>query len=250
MITQTDGNVVIYTKSGQPIWATGTNGQGGGSTFKMQTDGHLVHYNRTNRAVWALVTHTSRNRMYGLAQFKPVKAVLENGGNLVLYSAKGTKIWDSKSGAVSLNTTGQSVKPTTPTNSGTEDTKTVTNVARGKKARQSSDWNPMFAGAAKAVDGNTDGNFKIGNMKNTITHTKDEASAWQEVDLGAVYDIESIKIWNRQDCCWERLQNFLVVMSKTPFVTKGNVTTGDEMYGSFSPWKAGMKNYTIDNSLV
>ena len=122
----------------------------------------------------------------------------------------------------------------------------LTNVALSKAARQSSEYREDIAGASKAVDGNTDGNFKF-NSQNSVTHTQNERSAWWEVDLGAIYEIDHIVIWNREDCCWERLQNFLVTTSKTPFVRKGNVTQGDGMLkGPFSPWSANQRSFTIE----
>lgn len=87
------------------------------------------------------------------------------------------------------------------------------NLAFGKPARQSSDLDACYAGAGKAVDGNTDANLKMNDAKSSVSHTGDEESPWWEVDLGAVYDIGKVVVWNRQDCCWDRLQNFVVSTS-------------------------------------
>lgn len=95
---------------------------------------------------------------------------------------------------------------------------TATELAKGKPARQSSD-KYKEGSASNAVDGNTRGSWSW--KGNTITHTKPENDPWWEVDLGAVYDISKIEIWNRTDaCCWNRLQNFHIMVSKTPI--KGN----------------------------
>ena len=45
------------------------------------------------------------------------------------------------------------------------------------------------------------------------TDTEGVQSAWWEVDLGEEYLIDSIVIWNRTDCCGERLANFYVTVS-------------------------------------
>jgi hypothetical protein len=85
------------------------------------------------------------------------------------------------------------------------------NVALNKAATQSSTSHggvPM-----RAVDGNTDGNYG----SSSITHTNNESEAWWEVDLGGVYDIDTIKVYNRTDCCSNRLSNFHVMVSNTPF---------------------------------
>jgi len=81
------------------------------------------------------------------------------------------------------------------------------NLALGKPAMQSS--TDFGGGAARAVDGNTDGNF----WGNSVTHTKLEAQPWWEVDLGAVVDIGKVVLHNRTDCCGDRLSNFEVLLS-------------------------------------
>ena len=82
------------------------------------------------------------------------------------------------------------------------------NVALGKYAYQSStqelvEGDPPVA--AKAVDGNT-------LKRSSMTHTTNEAGAWWEVDLRHTAEIESILLFNRFDCCRERLANFNVIL--------------------------------------
>lgn len=83
----------------------------------------------------------------------------------------------------------------------------ASNLAQGRPATQSS----TAAGgvAARAVDGNLDGNWGGGS----VTHTFADAPAWWEVDLGAVRTIDSIEVYNRTDCCGERLSNYAVLVS-------------------------------------
>jgi lysozyme len=88
-----------------------------------------------------------------------------------------------------------------------------TNLAVGKTATQSS---TAFGGvASRGVDGNEDGVYANGS----VTHTAYEDQPYWEVDLGSVETIGSIKVWNRKDCCAERLTNFYVFVSNTPFST-------------------------------
>jgi len=88
------------------------------------------------------------------------------------------------------------------------------NVALGKPTTQSS---TAFEGeSSRAVDGNTSGDY---HGQNSVTHTEKEASAWWQVDLGAAHSIVQIKIWNRTDCCSERLTNFFVLVSSAPFTS-------------------------------
>jgi hypothetical protein len=86
------------------------------------------------------------------------------------------------------------------------------NLALKRPAAQSSSAY-VTAGAGTAVDGNTDGNFFHGS----VTHTGLEANPWWEVDLGISRHIGSIVIWNRTDCCGDRLDDYWVFISDTPF---------------------------------
>lgn len=78
------------------------------------------------------------------------------------------------------------------------------NLAQAGNATQSSTL--YGAQAARAIDGNTNGNYSAGS----VTHTDTQAGAWWQVDLGSTRRIESVELWNRTDCCGERLSNFTV----------------------------------------
>lgn len=64
-----------------------------------------------------------------------------------------------------------------------------------------------------AIDGNTDGNA----ANNSLSHTQNDLNAWWEVDLGDTYYIDAVRLWNRTDCCGDRLQNFYLFLSDDPF---------------------------------
>ncbi len=99
---------------------------------------------------------------------------------------------------------------------------TLTNLAAGKLTFQSSNYNGLTAhGPQVAVDGNTDGNYFSG----TVTHTGLDSQAWWQVDLGSVSSIDHIKVWNRSDCCPERLSNFYILVSNTLFTSTDLTTT-------------------------
>ncbi len=86
----------------------------------------------------------------------------------------------------------------------------IVNLSKGKMARQSTNG---FGSSAKwAVDGNIDGNW--GN--NSVTHTDAEPGAWWEVDLGSVKTVRTVNVYNRTDCCGDRLNNFNVILSTKP----------------------------------
>lgn len=89
------------------------------------------------------------------------------------------------------------------------------NLGLNKTATQSSTLTGApTATAGKAIDGNTDGNFSNGS----VSHTNSQTNAWWQVDLGTSQQIQTIKIWNRTDCCAERLMNFYVFVSDSNFV--------------------------------
>jgi len=96
----------------------------------------------------------------------------------------------------------------------------ASNVAVGKAAVQSSTF-AISSTANKAVDGNTDGNFNNGS----IMHSLYEMKPWWQVDLGATVSVSSIEIWNRTDCCLERLNDYWVFVSNTPFLASDTPET-------------------------
>lgn len=51
---QTDGNFVIYTSTGQALWATGTNSSANvNSTARITSDGNLVIKNGSGTSTWS-----------------------------------------------------------------------------------------------------------------------------------------------------------------------------------------------------
>ena len=84
---QHDGNLVLYeVVSGQPLWATYTQGSSAGVTV-MQSDGNLVVYDGSSVARWASGTGATAERLY-----------VQDDGNLVIRDASGTPLWASNTG--------------------------------------------------------------------------------------------------------------------------------------------------------
>ena len=76
------------------------------------------------------------------------------------------------------------------------------NIARTGKATQSSvGYNSP---ASKAIDGNHNGSFASCSCTNSERH------AWWELDLGGEFEIDSVAVWNRTDCCPERLDQLSI----------------------------------------
>ena len=80
------------------------------------------------------------------------------------------------------------------------------------------------------MDGITDGNF----YDNSVTHTNADPNAWWQVDLGASTAVSSIVIWNRTDCCGDRLSDYWVFVSDTPFLATDTPATLQGRAGTFS----------------
>ncbi|MEM6768647.1 MAG: discoidin domain-containing protein, partial [Bacteroidota bacterium] len=97
---------------------------------------------------------------------------------------------------------------------------TPVNLALNKVATQSSTKGNGVA--AFAVDGVMSGSSPWGTSAN-IQHTEEDGEPWWQVDLGAVAQIKEIKITNRTSCCQERLTNFVVFTSSTPFPENASI---------------------------
>ena len=82
LVLQQDGNLVTNDQDGQPVWASGTNGQEI-SRATMQEDGNFVLYSPADEPVWA--SDTSGNDGAAL--------VLQDDRNLVIYNAEGNPLW-------------------------------------------------------------------------------------------------------------------------------------------------------------
>jgi len=115
-------------------------------------------------------------------------------------------------------------------------------LAMGKPAAQSSTPSGFDTpGAKAAVDGNTDGNFFNGS----VIHTDVETNAWWQVDLGASVPIGSIVIWNRTDCCSERLDDYWVFVSNTPFRPADTLATLKSRAGVWSSHQTAVPHPSV-----
>lgn len=91
---QADGNLCIYTSANKFVWCSMLY-LGKGSYLTMQTDGNLVVYDGKNQPVWNTMTQAFFDAKYATAEWKPVRAVLEDNGTLSLYTAANKKVWSS-----------------------------------------------------------------------------------------------------------------------------------------------------------
>ncbi len=73
----------------------------------------------------------------------------------------------------------------------------------GKASQSSVEYG---AEASRAIDGNSEQSFG----ENSVTHTQQENYPWWVLDLGKMAPVGRIKVWNRSDCCGERLEGAIV----------------------------------------
>ena len=140
---------------------------------------------------------------------------------------------------VEVYATGQSSTPLatatptlTPTLTATSGSAPV-NIALGKSASQSSTYYESFA--YLSVDGDTNGVKDHGS----VSHTNNDYQAWWQVDLGAIYSLADVKVWNRTDAATDRLNNFYVLVSNVPFVS-------NDLYAAKN--QTGVSNYYISGN--
>ncbi|XP_066268834.1 uncharacterized protein [Branchiostoma lanceolatum] len=97
------------------------------------------------------------------------------------------------------------------------------NVALGKKAYQSTTHSGHAA--SRAVDGKTSGVFTHWTCTHTRDAGEDNPSWW--VDLGGEHKVSRIIIFNRMDCCGDRLNPFNVHIGDSPNVQDNPKCGGD-----------------------
>ncbi|CAH1257377.1 PXDN [Branchiostoma lanceolatum] len=101
------------------------------------------------------------------------------------------------------------------------------NLALGRPTGQSS---VAFSGVpGRAVDGNTNGVYNSGQ---SCTHTRTVVNSWWYVDLGSSHHIDEVVIFNRQDCCSERLNSFRLHVGDSPDVASNPLCGGDHVVTS------------------
>merc|ERR1712021_294731 len=107
---------------------------------------------------------------------------------------------------------------------GNNNSKAIVNISKGKVATQSS---TCYGGvAARAVDGNTSGVWK----HNSVSHTCKGAMNTWSVTVGPSV-ITKIVIWNRTDCCAERIKGAkLEILNGDDLVASRNIDSTTRSY--------------------
>jgi len=93
--------------------------------------------------------------------------------------------------------------------------------------------------AFRAADGNTNGAYSGGSLSTTNL----EVQPWWQAELGASSPIVQVDLWNRTDCCTERLADFYLFVSDAPFTSTSLSSTLNQAGVSayYHPGPAGQK---------
>ena len=100
--------------------------------------------------------------------------------------------------------------------------------------------------ASKAIDGDTNGAWSNGSVAHTQASSANE---WITVDLGSLQYVDEIRVWNRTDCCSDRLSNAYVFASSTPFLSSTDLQDSFDM-ASFAYQLGNTTGVTQENIRV
>jgi hypothetical protein len=111
-----------------------------------------------------------------------------------------------------------------------------TNIATSGTATQSSTLAGTNADASRAIDGNRGGVFN--DLSVTHTDATTPAPFWQ-VDFAGNHAVSAVSVWNRTDCCTERLNGATVQVLDSSF----NVVGTQSLAASAAPAVQGVVFY-------
>lgn len=100
---------------------------------------------------------------------------------------------------------------------------------------RSNAWQSSIAAngdASRAVDGNVNPDYGAGSC----THTNSGVNNWWITDMFYIRQIQTVMVFNRQDCCSERLTNYRIRVgnSSNPFdnpICNNQLLTGGGVFG-------------------
>jgi hypothetical protein len=116
------------------------------------------------------------------------------------------------------------------------------NIALGKPATVSTLWDPQNL-ASYAVDGIYPQAYPY------LVHTAaEDYDPWWKVDLESQYEIKVVELWNRQECCQDRLRNIIIEVLDKDGTT---VNYGSEIINPDNVLESPMSiTYTLDTPTV
>merc|ERR1711971_186349 len=95
--------------------------------------------------------------------------------------------------------------------------------------------NNNFFGAAKCIDGNTDGPDEgvQDGASADFCHTENEPTPWLAIDYGTTVTVQRVEIFNRRQCCGFRTRNVDVRISDVLPTSGSQMFSGGTLLGRF-----------------
>ena len=91
-------------------------------------------------------------------------------------------------------------------------------------------------GAAKCIDGNTEGPDEgvSDGASADFCHTEEEPTPWLAIDYGTTVTVQRVEIFNRRQCCGNRTRNVDVRISDELPTSGSQMFSGGTLLGSFA----------------
>ena len=91
-------------------------------------------------------------------------------------------------------------------------------------------------GAAKCIDGNTEGPDEglPDVASDDFCHTEEEPTPWIAIDFGTTVTVQRVEIFNRRHCCGERTRNVDVRISDEVPTSGNQMFSGGTLLGHFA----------------
>ena len=95
--------------------------------------------------------------------------------------------------------------------------------------------NNNFYGAAKCIDGNTEGPDEGAQdgVTTDFCHTENEPTPWLAIDYGTTVTVQRVEIFNRRHCCGFRTRNVDVRISDVLPTSGSQMFSGGTLLGHF-----------------
>ncbi|MBU2914122.1 galactose-binding domain-containing protein [Reichenbachiella agariperforans] len=171
-------------------------------TLEVSADGRYTFYVSSDDPTSLIVDGKE------VVSYDGASGLLESSGEICLaegfHSLEVVRVEKNSDQSFSVSYESDDVAKTTALDVFGNDFASIDNLAYLANATQPSTSDGGLA--IRAVDGNTDGAF----ASNSVTHTYEETNAWWQVELRDTYPIGEINVYNRTDCCSDRLGTFTI----------------------------------------
>ena len=201
------GSVTHTTSMNQPYWETGIPGSGPVKQIDLWNRTDCCAERLSNFYVFILKSGTFNSAN---------PASVANQTNVWSYSYAGTApahlvipVPSVTGTSVRIQLAGQGILSLAEVQVWSAPTWPLANAAQSSTYPDSTPVGQAF----RAADGSINGMFGAAS----VTHTNSEVQPWWQAELSSAVPIDHIDLWNRTDCCSERLADFYLFVSDVPF---------------------------------